>query len=104
MVLSVSFNGHLRLFNKIEAAGGVSTCGFFNSGCSSADTINITLALGGENSGSSFSRAHIALLRIQSTPGLVLPRPDGPGLGLSGDQPRALGFGDFCNFFFETCC
>lgn len=31
MVLSVSFNGHLRLFNKIEAADGVGTCGFFNS-------------------------------------------------------------------------
>ena len=30
MVLSVSFSGHLRLFNKIEAAG-VGTCGFFNS-------------------------------------------------------------------------
>lgn len=31
VVLSVAFNGHLRLFKKIEAADGVGTCGFFNS-------------------------------------------------------------------------
>lgn len=46
VVLSVSLDCHLRLFNMIEAAG-VGTCGFFNSDFSSANII-LTLALGGK--------------------------------------------------------